>query len=32
VAAEMIEQLACPAFERELIYHGNVERLFGLQG
>lgn len=32
VAAEIIEQLACPSFERELIYHGNAERLFGLQG
>jgi predicted TIM-barrel fold metal-dependent hydrolase len=29
--AEIIEQLECPAFERELIYHANAERLFGLQ-
>lgn len=30
--AEMIEHLASLSFEREQIYHGNVERLFGLQG
>jgi predicted TIM-barrel fold metal-dependent hydrolase len=28
--AELIEQLDCPASERELIYHGTAERLFGL--
>jgi predicted TIM-barrel fold metal-dependent hydrolase len=32
MTAEMVEQLACPSSERELIYHGNAERLFGLQG
>lgn len=30
VAAEMIEQLDCSAIDRELIYHGNAERLFRL--
>ena len=28
-AAELVEQLDCSACERELIYHGNAERLFG---
>ncbi len=32
VPGEIIEQLDCPAFERELIYHGNAERLFDLKG
>lgn len=31
VAAELIEQLDCPAEDRELIYHGNAERLLKLQ-
>lgn len=31
VAAELVEQLNCPASERELIYHGNAERLLNLQ-
>jgi predicted TIM-barrel fold metal-dependent hydrolase len=31
MSAEIIERLECPAFERELIYHGNAERLFGLR-
>jgi hypothetical protein len=31
VAAELIEQLDCPASDRELIYHGNAERLLRLQ-
>jgi predicted TIM-barrel fold metal-dependent hydrolase len=29
-AAELVEQLDCSAADRELIYHGNAERLFGL--
>jgi predicted TIM-barrel fold metal-dependent hydrolase len=28
---ELIEQLECSSWERELIYHGNAERLFGLE-
>jgi aminocarboxymuconate-semialdehyde decarboxylase len=32
VPGELIEQLECPAVERELIYHGNAERLFDLKG
>jgi predicted TIM-barrel fold metal-dependent hydrolase len=31
-AAEITEQLDCSASERELIYHGNVEQLFRLNG
>lgn len=31
VAAELIEQLSCSAPDRELIYHGNAERLLNLQ-
>ena len=31
VAAELVEQLSCPASDRELIYHGNAERLFNLK-
>ena len=31
VAAELIEQLDCPEAERELIYHGNAERLLDLK-
>ena len=31
VAAELIEQLSCPASDRELIYHGNAERLLNLK-
>jgi predicted TIM-barrel fold metal-dependent hydrolase len=31
VAAELIEKLDCPASDRELIYHGNAERLLRLQ-
>jgi predicted TIM-barrel fold metal-dependent hydrolase len=31
VAAELIEQLDCPALERELIYHGNAQRLLKLE-
>jgi predicted TIM-barrel fold metal-dependent hydrolase len=30
VAAELVEQLSCPASDRELIYHGNAERLLNL--
>ncbi len=29
-AATFVEQLHCTAAERELIYHGNAERLLGL--
>jgi hypothetical protein len=29
-AATYVEQLHCTAAERELIYHGNAERLLGL--
>ena len=31
VASELVEQLSCPASERELIYHGNAERLLNLK-
>jgi aminocarboxymuconate-semialdehyde decarboxylase len=31
VAAEVVEQLNCPASDRELIYHGNAERLLNLK-
>jgi predicted TIM-barrel fold metal-dependent hydrolase len=31
VAAELVEQLSCPASDRELIYHGNAERLLNLK-
>src|SRR6516164_5731533 len=31
VAAEHVEQLSCPAPDRELIYHGNAERLLNLK-
>jgi len=31
VAGELIEQLDCPRSERELIYHGNAERLLNLE-
>jgi len=31
VAAELVEQLSCPAPDRELIYHGNAERLLNLK-
>jgi predicted TIM-barrel fold metal-dependent hydrolase len=31
VAAELVEQLRCPASDRELIYHGNAERLLNLK-
>jgi aminocarboxymuconate-semialdehyde decarboxylase len=31
VAAELIEQLNCPAADRELILHGNAERLLNLK-
>jgi predicted TIM-barrel fold metal-dependent hydrolase len=31
VSAELIEQLSCSAPDRELIYHGNAERLLNLQ-
>ena len=31
VAAELIEQLDCSAAERELIFHGNAERLLNLK-
>ena len=31
VVAELIEQLNCPASDRELIYHGNAERLLNLK-
>jgi predicted TIM-barrel fold metal-dependent hydrolase len=30
VPAELVEQLRCPASDRELIYHGNAERLLNL--
>jgi len=31
VAAELVEQLDCPASDRELIYHGNASRLLNLK-
>jgi predicted TIM-barrel fold metal-dependent hydrolase len=31
VAAELVEQLSCPAYDRELIYYGNAERLLNLK-
>ena len=31
VAAELVEQLSCPASDRELIYSGNAERLLNLK-
>jgi predicted TIM-barrel fold metal-dependent hydrolase len=31
VAAELVEQLSCPPSDRELIYHGNAERLLNLK-
>ena len=31
VVGELVEQLNCPASEREHIYHGNAERLLNLQ-
>jgi aminocarboxymuconate-semialdehyde decarboxylase len=31
VAAELVEQLRCPASDRELIYQGNAERLLNLK-
>lgn len=31
VAAELVEQLNCPASDRELIYHGNAARLLNLK-
>jgi predicted TIM-barrel fold metal-dependent hydrolase len=31
LAAELVEQLNCPATDRELIYHGNAERLLNLK-
>ena len=31
VPAELIEQLNCPDVDRELIYHGNAERLLNLK-
>jgi len=31
VASELVEQLSCPASDRELIYHGNAERLLNLK-
>jgi predicted TIM-barrel fold metal-dependent hydrolase len=30
-ASELVEQLSCPASDRELIYHGNAERLLNLK-
>ena len=30
IAAELVERLACSPADRELVYHGNAERLFGL--
>jgi aminocarboxymuconate-semialdehyde decarboxylase len=30
-AASLVEQLDCPGSDRELIYHGNAERLLGLE-
>jgi len=31
LAAELVEHLSCPASDRELIYHGNAERLLNLK-
>lgn len=31
VPAELVEELDCPASDRELIYHGNAERLLNLK-
>jgi predicted TIM-barrel fold metal-dependent hydrolase len=31
LAAELVELLSCPASDRELIYHGNGERLLNLK-
>jgi predicted TIM-barrel fold metal-dependent hydrolase len=31
VAGELVERLNCPASDRELIYHGNAERLLNLK-
>jgi len=31
VAAELVQQLNCPACDRDLIHHGNAERLLNLR-